>query len=227
MRKLAALSVAIAAAIVAGTARPTVTEASPGMVFAAPSTSQRTGQARLSLSPAVVQRGQTAAIAVSGIRAASLEVRLVGATKNLGVPLPWAPLHLRAGAWRGTLPAPEFRGVYPLELRVGGGSSLLRSDRWLLRVYASGTLSRPSFGTPEEAARSWLRTLPGPATFVAIKNWRQPAFDRREPRLHQLFALAYEVPGPLGVPERLGMFVMAVRDGFQGKWRLLEATVVP
>ena len=26
---------------------------------------------------------------------------------------------------------------------------------------------------------------------------------------------------------RLGMFVTAVRDGFDGRWRLLEATVVP
>jgi hypothetical protein len=182
---------------------------------------------RLTLDPAVVLRGRTTSITVIGLQAPWLEVRAAGATVNFGQPLPWTALHLVRGAWHGLLPAPEFRGVYPLELRVRAGSPVMRSESWLLRVFARGTQARPSFSTPEGVAGWWVRTLPSPAKLVAVKRWPRPAFDRRDRRRHQLLVIAYSPSGQPAVRDRLGMFVTAVRDGLHASWRLLEATVAP
>jgi hypothetical protein len=181
----------------------------------------------LAVRPAVVLRGQGAAVTVTGIAAPSLEVRAAGASVNLGKPLPWTALHFSDSAWHGVLPASEFRGIYPLELRIKRGSPVWRSERWLLRVFARGTLSRPTFRTPEGAARWWVRMLPSHATLAAVKRWPQPAYDLRDPRLHQILVLAYNRAGHPAVRDRLGIFVTAVRDGFHGNWRMLEATAVP
>ena len=120
-----------------------------------------------------------------------------------------------------------LRGIYPLELRIRPGSPVLRSDRWLLPVLARGTRSRPSFTTPEGVARWWVHTLPLDARVVAMKRWPRPEFDLRDRRRHQLLVVAYTLAGHRAVPDRLGMFVTAVRDGLRGPWRLLEATVAP
>jgi len=181
----------------------------------------------LKVQPRVVLRGHRATITVRGIKAPSLQVRVVGATANLGYLLPWTPLRLTRHGWRGVLPAPEFRGVYRLHLRVARGAPVLRSDNWLLRVFAKGTLSRASFRTPEAVARSWLRTLPRHARLVASRRWPRPAFDRRDRQLHQLLVIAYTIDGHRTVRGRLGIFITAVRDDSKGPWRLLEATVVP
>jgi hypothetical protein len=181
----------------------------------------------LRLSPAVALRGHNATITVTHLAAPSLEVHVVGATTNLGQPLPWTPLRYQRREWHGLLPAPEFRGIYPLELRIRQGSPVLRSEHWLLRVFARGTQSRPSFSTPEGVAGWWVQTLPLHAKLVAMKRWPQPAFDLRDHRRHQLLVVAYTLAGHRKVHDRLGIFVTAVRDGLQGPWRLLEATVAP
>jgi hypothetical protein len=177
------------------------------------------------LSPPVVVLRRHATISVTGFEVRSLEVLLEGATQQLGKPLPWTPLHFSAGGWRGVLPAPEFRGEYPVELRIGHGTRVLRSNRWLLRVFARGTLERPVYRSPEAVARWWVSRLPGPATLEAMKRWPRPRFDKRDPRLHQLLVVAYSLPGRRAVRDRLGMFVTAVRD--EHGWRLLEASVTP
>jgi hypothetical protein len=176
------------------------------------------------LQPEVVLLHQQASIAVGGMHVPSLQVRLAGATAALGRPLPWTPMHYRGGAWRATLPLPELRGIYPVLLRVGPGGAVLSSEHWLLHVFARGTLSRPLFDTPEGVARWWVRTVPARAKLVALRRWPRPAFDRRDRRLHQLLVLAYSVEGRTA---RLGIFVTAVRNGFHGRWRLLEATATP
>jgi hypothetical protein len=179
------------------------------------------------LRPDVVALGHSSRIQVTGIHSRTLQVRLVGASANSGRPLPWTSLRLAHGIWQGTLEMPELRGVYPVELRVRSGAAVLRSDEWLLRVFAKGTFARPSFDTPEDVARWWVRNIPGGAKLVALKRWPRPAFDRRDPRLHRLLVLAYSLPGRPAVHDRLGIFVTAVRDGYRGHWRLLEATAVP
>jgi hypothetical protein len=184
-------------------------------------------QPRLIVNPAVVPRGQNAIVAVSRIDVPSLEVRIVGGTRNLGQPVPWTPLHHHGFVWRGRLPAPELRGVYALELRVRPGSPILRSRRWLLPVLARGTRSRPSFATPEGVARWWVRTLPLAGRLVALKRWPPPAFDKRDHRWHQELVVAYTLAGHRANRDRLGMFVTAIRESVHARWRLLQATVVP
>ncbi len=181
---------------------------------------------RVSLRPGIATLGRPAAIVVTGIDAPSLQARLAGASTARGRALPWTQLRLANGRWRGTLPAPELRGIYPVELRIRPGAPVLHSRTWLLRVFAPGTLARPSFATPEEVGRWWVRSVPG-RTLVAMKRWPRPTFDRRDTRLHQLLVLAYSPPDRPALRDRLGIFVTAVRDGFDGRWRLLEATVVP
>jgi hypothetical protein len=201
-----------------------------GASAAAPLSASPIGSAvamELAVTPGVVLRGHGAAVTVTGLAAPSLEVRAAGASTNLGKPLPWTALHFSNGAWHGVLPASEFRGIYPLELRVRRGLPVWRSERWLLRVFARGTLARPTFSTPEGAARWWVRTLPTHATLAAVRRWPQPAYDLRDPRLHQILVLAYNRAGHPAVRDRLGIFVTAVRDGFHGSWRVLEATAVP
>jgi hypothetical protein len=178
------------------------------------------------LSPTVAVRGQDSVIAVRGVAGPSVEARLDGATTHLGRLIPWTRLRLVGGAWRGILRAPEFRGIYPVEIRLAG-TRVLRSRRWLLRVFAHGTKTRPGFATPSAAARSWIGTLPYPAQIVAMKSWRRPDFDHRDAKLHRLFVLAYSRVGDNNVDHRLGIFVTAVRDGYSGPWRMLEATLAP
>jgi hypothetical protein len=185
------------------------------------------GDARVTLQPAVVSLGRTVAVAVAGLAVPSLEARAAGASANFGQALPWRALRLRRGVWHGVLPAPELRGVYPLELRVRRGAPVLRSADWLVRVYAPGTLARPAFATPEDVARWWVSTLPSPASVVALRRWPCPPFDLRDPRLHQLLVVAYSALDRPAPEDRLGMFVTAVRDGFGAPWRLLEATLAP
>jgi hypothetical protein len=185
------------------------------------------GTPQVTLSPAVVPLDQTATVTVSGIDAPTLQVHLLGSSERLGKAVPWTTLHRVGKTWRATLPAPEFRGIYPIELRVARGSTVLRSDSWLLRVFAKGTLSLPSFKTPEEVAQYWVRLATGTGRLEALRHWPRPAFDRRVRKLHELMVIAYSPPWSSNKKDRLGIFVTAVRDGYHGRWRLLEATETP
>jgi len=200
------------------------------LTVATGSTAARSGPAsltpRVELRPAIVTLRRRATIAVSGIHVRSLEVQLAGASYPDGQPLPWYPLHLVGDTWRGRLPAPAWRGVYPVVLRERAGAAPLRPERLFLRVLARGTLARPSFDDPADVARWWVRTVPH-ARVVALKPWPRPGFDLRDTRMHRLFVVAYSPTGHPAVRDRLGMFVTAFRDGYGGGWRLLEATVLP
>jgi hypothetical protein len=181
---------------------------------------------RVQLRPAVVSLGEQATVAVSGVHARSLEVLLAGAATLDGTPFPWRPLRLVGGVWRGALPVPALLGVYAVVLRAGPGATPIRPPRTFLRVFAPGTLARPTFADAAEVAQWWVRTVPT-ARLVALKAWPRPGFDRRDVRLHRLFVVAYSPPGQPRVRDRLGMFVTAFRDGYGAPWRLLEATVEP
>ena len=182
---------------------------------------------QVALHPAVVPLRHTASVTVTGVAAPTLEAHLLGSSTALGKALPWTTLHRVGNTWRATLPVPEFRGIYPIELRVAQGGEVLRSDHWLLRVFARGTLARPAFKTPEEVAAYWVSTVGAKAHIEALRRWPRPAFDRRVRRLHQLMVIAYSPDAKTKVRDRLGIFVTAVRDGYHGRWRLLEATAVP
>jgi len=181
---------------------------------------------RLALHPAVAALHQRGSITVTGMTGASAEVRLLGATTSAGKQLPWVRLRAVGRAWEGTLPRPALRGIYPVQLRVRRGSRVFQSRAWLYRVFQRGTASRPTFASPEGVVRWWVRFVRHRVA-VALKRWPRPTFDLRDRRLHQLLVVAYRRAGDLRVSHRLGMFVTAVRDGFDGRWRLLEATAAP
>jgi hypothetical protein len=195
------------------------------LVWAATASSAPPRSVRVELRPATVNLGQRTGIVVSHIQGRSVQVLVKGATRESGEPFQWQSLRLVDGSWRGSLPSPALRGVYPILLRVGG-ARFLSSPRWLLRVFEPGTGSRPSFDGPAEVVDWWVRAVAG-GTLVAVKEWPLPDFDRRDPALHRLFVVAYSPPGHPDETDRLGTFVTAVRDGYQGHWRFLEATLEP
>jgi hypothetical protein len=116
--------------------------------------------------------------------------------------------------------------VYPLEVRNAG--KVYRSRGWLLRVLDRRTLTRPSFAAPEAVAVWRSRTVPRPRSrLVAIRPWPLPAGDARDARLQKLFVIAYSPVGDLDPAHPLGIWITAFRNGYDGPWRLLEATVRP
>jgi hypothetical protein len=199
----------------AATARGAAGAGSPRVVFRSP----------------VIDLFQSSRVTVGGITARRAEVRLLGAIDRSGrayewTPYPWRRLRPDHGTWRGALPSPALFGIYEVQLRLDGGT-LLDSPRWLLRVFPHGIMRRPSSRTAGGAVRRFVAHLPGDQVLVAVRRWSLAAFDHRNPRLHRLFAIAYEHRGDHRRRSRVGLFVTTVRDGFHGRWRVLESTVGP
>lgn len=186
---------------------------------------------KVRLQPRVVDYG-AARVSVSGITAASMVVRLSGATDMRGVAYHWAPyrwrrLHLLRGTWHGVLPAPALRGIYQLQFRVPSRKRLLQSAMWLLRVLPRGTLRHPAFATPRAAVRNFVSHLRGHQVLVAIRRFPPPVYDHRDPRLHRIFVIAYAPRGDPRPASRRGLFIEIFRNGFNGHWRLLQACTGP
>lgn len=181
----------------------------------------------VSTRPTVVRLNQQAIVIVRGyVPSRGLQVRLAGATDSQNVPATWIPLQHRGIVWTGPLPQPKLRGIYLIQLRAGPADPIIQSPGWLFRVFAVGTLARPSFTTPQEVIHWWVRSV-AHATVAALKRWQTVTWDHRDNRLHQVFVVAYSPPGDPAINDRLGMFVTAVRNGFHGRWRFLEAAIVP
>ena len=195
-------------------------------------TARYPSRVRVVLATRTVDLYHSASIRVSGTTSRSVAVRLVGAIDRAGLayrwtPYPWQVLRVRHGTWRGELPAPPLFGIYRLQLRLDHGRSLVSSVRWLLRVFPRGTMRRPSFATAAGAVRHFVGRLPGHKVLVASRRWPLARFDHRDPRLNRQFAIAYAPRGDARPTSRLGLFVTTVRDGFHGRWRLLQATTQP
>jgi hypothetical protein len=178
------------------------------------------------LRPKVVALGAPVTVRVDGWDGSRLEVALAGATNRNGRLLGWRAARRVGPTWLAVLPRPALRGIYPLLLRERRGKPVVRSAGWLLRVFRPHAGREPTFPTPTEVVRWWVGARPR-GIVAALRRWRRPGFDKRDPRLHRLYVVAYNPPGRRGVGNRLGMFVTAVRDGYTGRWRLLEATVQP
>ena len=186
----------------------------------------------LELAPRVIALFRSDSVTVSGITAHSVDVRPLGAIDSRGLayvwtPYPWHRLRLQRGTWRGTLPAPALLGIYRLQVRLDHGRKFLTSTSWLMRVFPHGTETRRSFPTPRAVVRDFVAHLPGHQVLVALKPWPLAKFDHRDPRLHRAFVIAYAPRSDSHSSGRLGVFITAVRDGFHGRWRLLEVTTGP
>jgi len=118
-------------------------------------------------------------------------------------------------------------GIYQLQLRVPQRKRLVQSPRWLLRVLPPGALRRAALPTPQAVIRRYVKDLPGDQVLVADRAWRPPSYDHRDPRLVRLFLIAYAPRGDDKRSTWLGRFIATFRDGFTGRWRLLEATTEP
>lgn len=197
----------------------------------------RTGQAatrgpnrhhlRIILSPrVVVPYGWSTIEIVGAADASAVAVRLSGASDITGQPMPWIPLRRDGDRWTSRLPQPVLAGIYPIEVRTRPASVATSAPATYLRVYWPGTEAHPSFTTPEQVAESWVHDISG-GTLDAIRPWPGTAIDHRLPTLHRLFVIAYSPPGQPAAADRLGAFITAVREGFHGPWRLLEASISP
>lgn len=161
-----------------------------------------------------------------------MSVRLLDANDPAGVAYRWAPyrwrrLRLVRGRWSGVLAAPPLRGIYQLQFQVQQPNRLLQSPRWLLRVLPPGTLRRSAVLTPLAVVRDYVRDLPGTQVIVSERPWPQAAYDHRDPRLQRVFVIAYAPLGDTTPGAQRGLFITAFRNGYHGRWRLLEATVSP
>lgn len=187
---------------------------------------------RLTLQPGVIDLYHDASISVTGLTGGPIEVRLLGAIDRFGPAYEWTPyrwerLHRRHGSWSGALTAPPLYGVYQLQLRLGHRRRLLSQPCWLLRVFPRGTTTRPRFATPVAALRYYVAHLPGHEVLVHVRPWPLPAYDHRNGHLNRLFVIAYAPRGHSRHGAQLGKFVTTVREGFHGRWRLLQATSGP
>jgi len=187
---------------------------------------------RLEFGSPAIDLFHSASIRVHGLAAGSAEVRLVGAIDRAGLAYEWKPyrwrtLRVQRGTWHGQLPAPPLLGIYRLQLRIDHGRRFLSSAQWLLPVVPAGTMKRPSFPKAAGAVRDFVAHLAGHEVLVASKRWPLASFDHRDPRLNRLFVIAYAPRGDKRRSSRLGLFVTTVRDGYHGRWRILQATTQP
>jgi hypothetical protein len=181
----------------------------------------------VTISPRVVRPYLWASVNVSGLaEATGVDVRMLGASNVRGDLMPWIPLHRRLGNWQARLPQPVLPGIYPVNVRVGPTLEVTPARVVYVRVYAAGTTRRPTFASPWQVAIWWVTNVAGGAV-VAIRRWRGTAFDHRLTRLHRLLVVAYDLPRKSGSTERLGIWITAVREGYSGRWRLLEASATP
>ncbi|HKD95416.1 MAG TPA: hypothetical protein VKB43_11980 [Gaiellaceae bacterium] len=186
---------------------------------------------RVTVRPRAIDLFHSASITADGLTGSRVEVRPVGAIDRRALayewkPYPWRRLRLVDGTWRGALAPPPLAGIYELQLRLDHGRKL-SSGRWLLRVFPPGVLSRASFPTAAGAIRNFVAHLRGNQVLVALKRWPLAGFDHRDPRLNRLFAIAYAPRGDDRQSSRLGLFITTVRNGFHGRWRVLETSTGP
>ena len=187
-----------------------------------------THRVRITVTPRIVTPYGWATIEVDGVpEATAVAVKLEGASGVLGTPIPWIALgRQRDGNWLARLPQPVLPGIYPIELRTRPKLAISLAEVAYLRVYWDGTNTRPLFPTPEQVAAWWVRNVAG-GTLVAIRPWPRQPIDHRLASLHRLFVVAYSPHSSPAPQERLGVWITAVREGYRGAWRLLEATVTP
>ena len=196
-------------------------------VVASADSELRTAHLRVVVTPQVVAPYDWAAIRIVGApNAAAVQARLVGASGVTGRLLPWIELRRHGDEWESRLPQPVLAGIYPIVIRTRPNLLTTAGAPTYLRVYWPGTATHPLFSTPRQVAAAWVRDQAG-GTLDAIRHWPSTAIDHRLLALHRLFVVAYSLPNRPSPTDRLGAWITAVREGFHGRWRLLEVSVYP
>jgi len=193
----------------------------------APASAPNAAHLRVVITPQVVAPYDWATVNIAGApEATAVQVRLVGASDATGRLSPWIELRRHGDHWTIRLPQPAFAGIYPIEVRTQPNRVTASRAPTYLRDYWPGTETSPLFSTPEQVAEAWVRDKAG-GTLDAIRPWPGNTIDHRLPPLHRLFVVAYSLPSRPSTSDRLGAWITAVREGFHGRWHLLEASVTP
>ena len=90
-----------------------------------------------------------------------------------------------------------------------------------------GTMARRAFPTAARRRPRLRGPSPRPPDPGRREAWPLADYDHRDPRLNRLFVIAYAPRGDSRPSSRLGLFVSTVRNGYHGRWRVLEATTQP
>ena len=135
------------------------------------------------------------------------------------------------GIWEARFIAPSEPGVYPVSLiitREGSETSISRAD-WILRVHSSKLLSQPSYPTPEQAIKSSLAEWFPNARVDVIEPRPFLPFDKRNKKFNRLYVATFthmhSSPTHPAGSDSLCFYV--VKDGPEGKWRVLSAGSSP
>ena len=183
------------------------------------------GSPTLSVQPAVARLDRKASITVTGVEAGSLEARLAGATRPDGNSCRGSRSPTGMGFGEGRSIRPHFvvctwcscasAVAGRCGSHRGGCSACTRGARAL--VLPSPRRKALDAGGP------FCRRRRAEGLETVASAGLRPAGSC----LHQLIVIAYGPAGTLAIVDRLGMFVTAVRETFDGRWRLLEANVFP
>jgi hypothetical protein len=177
----------------------------------APSSATRDGQVR---------------VAVTGISAPAVSVRLAGGIASGGKWFNWVALRPNGpGSWWTVLRAPGYLGVYPVEIRSGG---VRQATDAVVEILPRGFVGKPGFDTPEHVAEWWTRISPAGATLARVSTWHTGFFTHRDPDLNRLLRVRFTLLRPWpqlhlkAGTQAIFLSVARLRPG--GLWRLLETT---
>lgn len=88
-------------------------------------------------------------------------------------------------------------------------------------------MARSASPTARGAVRGYVAHLHGHQILVAPRAWPLADYDHRDAQLNLLFVIAYAAPGDNRPGSRLGRFISTVRNGYHGRWRVLEVKTQP
>lgn len=168
-------------------------------------------------------------VAVTGVTAPAVSVRLGGGLASGGKWFNWVALRPNgAGSWWTVLRAPGYFGVYPVQIRAGG---VLHETDAVVQILPQGFVNQPGFFTPEQVAEWWTRVAPPGASLTGVTTWRSGFFTHRDADLNRLLRVRFTLLRPwpqLHLKEgsrQIFLSVARLRSG--GLWRLLETTTAP
>ncbi len=179
--------------------------------------------------PSSAARDGQVRVAVTGIAAPTVSVRIGGGLASGGRWFNWVALRSSgAGAWWTVLRAPGYFGVYPVEVRAGG---VIHETDTVVNVLPHGFVNQPGFVTPEQVAEWWTRVAPAGATLTGVTTWRTGFFTHRDPDLNRLLRVHFTLLRPWQrlhlAPGSRQVFLSVARLRSGGLWRLLQTTRAP
>jgi hypothetical protein len=168
-------------------------------------------------------------VAIAGVTAPALSVRLRGGLASGGKWFGWVALQSSGpSSWSTVLRAPGYLGVYPVEIRTGG---VAQTTDAAVEILPRGFAGQPGFATPEQVVEWWTRISPAGAAVTSVTTWHTGFFTHRDPELNRLLAVRFTLLRPWPVlhlkpgPHRI--FLSVARLHPDGIWRLLETTTAP